>query len=105
MDVQDEEVEMTPGPDDPQPLSEEEEKEKASLLEGGFKDWTRRDFSAFVRACEKVISLIYKPKVQNRQICQNCTTSLVIESSFSYYKCFNIRVFRTEHSFTVSSLI
>lgn len=51
------EVELAPGPDDPQPLSEEEEKEKATLLEEGFKDWTRRDFNAFVRACEKVSSL------------------------------------------------
>lgn len=46
--------EIAPGPDDPQPLTEEEEKEKATLLEDGFKDWTRRDFNAFVRACEKV---------------------------------------------------
>eukprot|EP00898_Chlorokybus_atmophyticus_P006003 jgi/Chlat1/6403/Chrsp45S05917 len=37
----------------PEPLSEEELKEKEDLLDQGFKDWTRRDFNAFVRACEK----------------------------------------------------
>jgi len=51
---EDAEAEPAPGPDDPQPLSEEEEQEKAALMEGGFKEWSRRDFSAFVRACEKV---------------------------------------------------
>lgn len=50
------EAEIAPTPDDPQPLTEEEEKEKAALLEDGFKEWSRRDFNAFVRACEKVAS-------------------------------------------------
>jgi len=39
--------------DDPQPLTEEEQLEKAALLEEGFSNWNRRDFNAFVRACEK----------------------------------------------------
>ena len=43
-----------PGPDDPQPLSEEELAEKEELLSSGFSNWNRRDFSAFTRACEKV---------------------------------------------------
>ena len=43
-----------PGPDDPQPLSEEELAEKEELLGSGFSNWNRRDFSAFTRACEKV---------------------------------------------------
>ena len=42
-----------PGPDDPQPLSDDEKAERERLLAEGFKDWTRRDFGAFVRACEK----------------------------------------------------
>ena len=46
--------EATPEAEAAQPLSEQEEKEKAALLDGGFKDWARRDFNAFVRACEKV---------------------------------------------------
>eukprot|EP01094_Clydonella_sp_ATCC50884_P011180 TRINITY_DN2098_c0_g1_i2.p1 TRINITY_DN2098_c0_g1~~TRINITY_DN2098_c0_g1_i2.p1 ORF type:complete len:532 (-),score=181.27 TRINITY_DN2098_c0_g1_i2:92-1687(-) len=34
-------------------LTEEEQKEKDKLLEkGGFSDWNRRDFHAFVRGCE-----------------------------------------------------
>lgn len=41
------------GPDDPQPLSEEEAAEKEELLGSGFSNWNRRDFSAFTRACEK----------------------------------------------------
>ncbi|KAG2500855.1 hypothetical protein HYH03_001616 [Edaphochlamys debaryana] len=40
-------------PEDPQPLSEEELAEREALLEEGFKEWTKRDFNAFVRACEK----------------------------------------------------
>ena len=49
------EAEPTPGPDDPQPLTEEEEQEKEQLLKKGFSNWSRRDFSAFTRACEKVL--------------------------------------------------
>ncbi|EFJ50690.1 hypothetical protein VOLCADRAFT_80059 [Volvox carteri f. nagariensis] len=44
---------LTPSADDPQPLTEEEQAEREQLLEDGFKDWTKRDFNAFVRACEK----------------------------------------------------
>mmetsp|Transcript_40687 Transcript_40687/g.90456 ORF Transcript_40687/g.90456 Transcript_40687/m.90456 type:complete len:1088 (-) Transcript_40687:511-3774(-) len=44
---------LAPTPDDPQPLSEEELAEKDRLLEDGFNNWSRRDFNAFVRACEK----------------------------------------------------
>ncbi|KAG2445911.1 hypothetical protein HXX76_000514 [Chlamydomonas incerta] len=39
--------------DDPTPLTEEELEEREKLLEEGFKEWTKRDFNAFVRACEK----------------------------------------------------
>jgi SWI/SNF-related matrix-associated actin-dependent regulator of chromatin subfamily A member 5 len=34
-------------------LTEEEKLEKESLLEAGFSDWTKRDFQAFVKGCEK----------------------------------------------------
>lgn len=34
-------------------LTVEEQKEKEQLLQEGFPTWTRRDFNAFVRACEK----------------------------------------------------
>ncbi|GAB4816506.1 hypothetical protein N2152v2_003552 [Parachlorella kessleri] len=44
---------LAPQPDDPQPLTEEEIKERERLLEEGFSNWTRREFNAFVRACEK----------------------------------------------------
>ncbi|GLI59043.1 hypothetical protein VaNZ11_000871 [Volvox africanus] len=44
---------LAPSMDDPQPLTEEEQTEREQLLEDGFKDWTKRDFNAFVRACEK----------------------------------------------------
>ena len=40
-------------PNAPQPLSEEEEGEKAELLQSGFSEWSRREYQAFVRACEK----------------------------------------------------
>lgn len=46
-------MELVPGPDDPQPLCEEEVVEKDQLLEAGFTNWNRRDFNAFCRACEK----------------------------------------------------
>lgn len=52
--TEDPDLDAGPGPDDPHPLSEEEEKERQMLLDEGFKDWARRDFNAFVRACEKV---------------------------------------------------
>lgn len=36
------------------PLTEDEQLERDTLLsENPFKDWARRDFSAFIRACEK----------------------------------------------------
>jgi SWI/SNF-related matrix-associated actin-dependent regulator of chromatin subfamily A member 5 len=34
-------------------LTEEEQQEKESLLNAGFSDWTKRDFQAFVKGCEK----------------------------------------------------
>eukprot|EP01025_Chloroclados_australasicus_P061699 TRINITY_DN8110_c3_g1_i2.p1 TRINITY_DN8110_c3_g1~~TRINITY_DN8110_c3_g1_i2.p1 ORF type:complete len:1007 (+),score=121.42 TRINITY_DN8110_c3_g1_i2:328-3021(+) len=36
-----------------QPLTEEELAERERLLEEGFSNWNRRDFNAFIRACEK----------------------------------------------------
>lgn len=36
-----------------EPLTAEEQEEKEQLLEEGFSTWTRRDFTAFTRACEK----------------------------------------------------
>ena len=47
-------AQIAPGPDDPQPLSEEEIAEREALLASGFSNWNRRDFAAFLRACEKV---------------------------------------------------
>jgi SWI/SNF-related matrix-associated actin-dependent regulator of chromatin subfamily A member 5 len=47
-------AQVAPSPEDPQPLSEEEVAEKERLLQEGFSNWNRRDFNAFVRACEKV---------------------------------------------------
>lgn len=44
---------MAASPDDPQPLTEDEVMEKERLLESGFSNWSRRDYNAFVRACEK----------------------------------------------------
>ncbi|KAH6769766.1 chromatin remodeling factor17 [Perilla frutescens var. hirtella] len=35
------------------PLTAEEQEEKEQLLEEGFSAWSRRDFNAFIRACEK----------------------------------------------------
>ncbi|KAM7279539.1 hypothetical protein ACFE04_006673 [Oxalis oulophora] len=35
------------------PLTAEEQEEKERLLEQGFSTWSRKDFSAFLRACEK----------------------------------------------------
>ncbi|KAL4443678.1 hypothetical protein ABPG75_011415 [Micractinium tetrahymenae] len=46
-------AELAPKEDDPQPLSEEELAEREQLLQQGFSNWMRRDFNAFVRACEK----------------------------------------------------
>lgn len=44
---------LKPTPDDPEPLTEDELAEREELLKGGFSTWNRRDFNAFVRACEK----------------------------------------------------
>jgi SWI/SNF-related matrix-associated actin-dependent regulator of chromatin subfamily A member 5 len=44
---------LAPKEDDPQPLTEEEIAERDTLLQQGFSNWMRRDFNAFVRACEK----------------------------------------------------
>lgn len=46
-------AELAPKEDDPQPLSDEELAERDQLLQQGFSHWMRRDFNAFVRACEK----------------------------------------------------
>jgi hypothetical protein len=48
---------LAPSPDDPEPLSDDEIKEKEKLMASGFSNWNRRDFNAFVRACEKVAVL------------------------------------------------
>ena len=47
-------VQTAATPEDPQPLTEQEVEEREELLKSGFSNWNRRDFSAFVRACEKV---------------------------------------------------
>ena len=39
--------------DSAEPLSRAEETKKAKLMAEGFSDWSRRDFQAFVRGCEK----------------------------------------------------
>jgi hypothetical protein len=36
--------ELAPAPEDPTPLSTEEEEERAMLLREGFSNWNRRDF-------------------------------------------------------------
>jgi SWI/SNF-related matrix-associated actin-dependent regulator of chromatin subfamily A member 5 len=41
------------GPGDAQPLTEAETEEREALLEEGFSNWTKRDFNAFIRACEQ----------------------------------------------------
>eukprot|EP00879_Flechtneria_rotunda_P016500 GHRR01017268.1.p1 GENE.GHRR01017268.1~~GHRR01017268.1.p1 ORF type:complete len:382 (+),score=148.76 GHRR01017268.1:170-1147(+) len=46
-------AELTSAPEDPQPLTQEEEEERSKLLREGFGSWNRRDFQAFVRAAEK----------------------------------------------------
>lgn len=45
--------EIAPKDDDPKPLNDEEEKERDMLLSQGFSNWSRRDFNAFIRACER----------------------------------------------------
>ena len=37
--------------DTAEPLGEEQQQEKESLLQEGFADWSRRDFNQFVRSC------------------------------------------------------
>ena len=44
---------LKPSDDDPLPLSPEEEEERNNLLQEGFGNWSKRDFSAFTRGCEK----------------------------------------------------
>ena len=39
--------------DEATPLTEEEQKQKASLSEQGFVDWNRRDFQQFINGCAK----------------------------------------------------
>lgn len=36
--------ELAPAPEDPTPLSTEDEEERATLLREGFSSWNRRDF-------------------------------------------------------------
>jgi SWI/SNF-related matrix-associated actin-dependent regulator of chromatin subfamily A member 5 len=45
--------ELAPGEGDPAPLDAAELAEKEALLGEGLSTWSRRDFNAFVRACEK----------------------------------------------------
>ena len=45
--------ELEPGADDPQPLTDAELAERDQLLKEGLTNWSRRDFSAFTRACER----------------------------------------------------
>lgn len=40
--------ELAPAPEDPTPLSQEEEEERATLLREGFSNWNRRDFQVGV---------------------------------------------------------
>lgn len=47
------EATMLPSASDPQPLPEEEIQEREELLQQGFSNWNRRDFTSFVRACER----------------------------------------------------
>ena len=56
-------AQLAASPEDPQPLTEQEVEEREELLKSGFSNWNRRDFSAFVRACEKVLhhSLMRQP--------------------------------------------
>ena len=51
-------AQIAPAPEDPQPLSEDEIAEKERLMTEGYSNWNRRDFNAFVRACEKVCTPI-----------------------------------------------
>ena len=51
-------AQIAPAPEDPQPLSEDEIAEKERLMTEGYSNWNRRDFNAFVRACEKVCAPI-----------------------------------------------
>jgi len=46
-------AQIAPSPTDPLPLTEEESQEREQLLEQGFSNWNRRDFTSFVRACER----------------------------------------------------
>ena len=51
----DEEIaaETAPTPDDPQPLTDEEIAERDALLGEGLSNWSRKEFNAFTRACER----------------------------------------------------
>ncbi|XP_074346037.1 ISWI chromatin-remodeling complex ATPase CHR11-like isoform X1 [Apium graveolens] len=46
-------VEVDEPEDGGDPLTVEEQEEKEQLLEEGFSTWSKRDFSTFIRACEK----------------------------------------------------
>lgn len=45
--------ELAPTPEDPKPLTDAELAERDELLGQGLSNWSRRDFNAFVRACER----------------------------------------------------
>jgi SWI/SNF-related matrix-associated actin-dependent regulator of chromatin subfamily A member 5 len=45
--------ELAPTPEDPQPLTDAELAERDELLGQGLSNWSRRDFNAFTRACER----------------------------------------------------
>ena len=42
-----------PGDGDPAPLTDAEQQERTALEAAGFASWTRRDFTAFTRGCER----------------------------------------------------
>ncbi|KAL7105006.1 hypothetical protein ACP275_07G018300 [Erythranthe tilingii] len=46
-------IEVDEAEDVGDPLTAEEQEEKDGLLEQGFSTWSRKDFNAFIRACEK----------------------------------------------------
>eukprot|EP00741_Cyanophora_paradoxa_P007456 tig00000128_g7211.t1 len=37
----------------PPPFTEEDRAEREALMQDGFRDWSKRDFQAYIRACEK----------------------------------------------------
>ena len=83
-------AQIAPGPDDPQPLSEEEQAEREALLASGFANWNRRDFGAFIRACEKVsfffrVGRKEKEGGDERRASERATTSSGVACCFSFH--------------------